>query len=98
MKAEITKLRQEMVDATQLGRQETSRSADKVRLDMCKFIENIKTLIERLAEKMKKLETVVAVVQKDAQNGQRQRSSLAGQVTSPQQTTYQRQAEFALID
>ena len=39
-----------------------TKSADKVRLDMCKFIENIKTLIERMADRIKKVESVLAIV------------------------------------
>ena len=40
-----------------------TRSADQIRLEMCKFIENIKSLIEKLADKTKRLEHTVSYLQ-----------------------------------
>ena len=68
IKADIGKARQEMQEINKNLQLELTKSADKVRLDMCKFIENIKTLIERMAERMKKAESAIAVVKQDTQN------------------------------
>ena len=65
IKTEISKLRNEVNEVSDMTQKEMTKSADKIRLDMCSFIENIKTLMEKLAEKMKKLETVVAVVKQE---------------------------------
>ena len=57
---QITKLREEMDEKIQANSKQTIKSADAVRIDLCKFIENMKGLIEKLAERLKKLENVVA--------------------------------------
>ena len=68
IKGDIGKARQEMQEINKNLQLELTKSADKVRLDMCKFIENIKNLIERMAERMKKAESAIAVVKQDTQN------------------------------
>ena len=57
---ELKRLREDMDEKIQATQKQTVKSADAVRLDLCKFIENIKGLIEKLADKLKKLENVVA--------------------------------------
>ena len=68
LKASISKVKEEMEENAKNQHLEMTKSADKVRLDMCKFIENIKTLIERMADRIKKVEAVLAVVQQDTKN------------------------------
>ncbi len=56
---EVSKLKKDAKENQTAWKQEISHTADTIRLEMCKFIENIKSLIEKLADKFKRMEHTV---------------------------------------
>ena len=58
MKAQIGKFNQKMKQMAKMQHIEMTNSADKVRFVMCKFIENIQKLIERMTDRIRKVEAV----------------------------------------
>ena len=58
MKAQISKVSKKMKSYAKIQHIEMTNSTEKVRFVMCKFIENVKTLIERMTDRVKKVEAV----------------------------------------
>ena len=58
----VEKLRNDYELQSKNNRIEITRVADTLRLDVCNFIEQTRSLIEKVSEKMKQLQSVVGTI------------------------------------
>lgn len=73
----VEKLRNDYELQSKNNRIEITRVADTLRLDVCNFIEQTRSLIEKVSEKMKQLQSVVGTIQNEKQPELKERVSSA---------------------